>query len=68
MKNGLSAFNSIIVAEAKKRKLPSVDLYPVSQEMEGKPDLVAADGLHPSAKEYAIWETLILPEAEKMLR
>jgi lysophospholipase L1-like esterase len=30
--------------------------------------LVAADGLHPSAKEYAVWETMILPEAVKMLK
>ncbi len=68
IKKGLQAFNRIIVKEALKRKLPCVDLYPVSLDMENKPELVAADGLHPSAMEYAIWETLILPEAEKMLR
>ena len=30
--------------------------------------LVAPDGLHPSAKEYAIWETLIYPVAYGMLK
>jgi len=30
--------------------------------------LVAADGLHPSAKEYAIWETLIYPVALNLLK
>lgn len=68
IKNGLQQFNRIITREAAKRKLPCVDLYAVSQDMETKPELVAADGLHPSAKEYAIWETLILPVAENMLR
>jgi lysophospholipase L1-like esterase len=30
--------------------------------------LVANDGLHPSAKEYAEWEKLILPAATKLLK
>lgn len=68
IKSGLQQFNRIITREAGKRKLPCVDLFAVSQEMETKPELVAPDGLHPSAKEYAIWETLIFPVAEKMLR
>ncbi len=64
---GISEFNNIIKSEAKKRGLVCVDLYPVSLQMKNNKDLVAADGLHPSAKEYAIWENLILPEAKKLL-
>jgi lysophospholipase L1-like esterase len=35
--------------------------------MKGDPSLVAADGLHPSGKEYAEWEKNILPVATEML-
>jgi acyl-CoA thioesterase-1 len=64
---GISEFNTIIKGEAKKRGLVCVDLYPVSLQMKNNKELTAADGLHPSAKEYAIWESLILPEAKKLL-
>ncbi len=65
---GLMGFNAIIRQEAEKRKLPLVDLFPVSKDMEKDASLIAKDGLHPSAKEYAIWETLIFPSALKMLK
>lgn len=64
---GISEFNGIIKAEAKKRGLACVDIYPVSLQMKNNKALTAADGLHPSAKEYAIWESMILPEAKKLL-
>jgi hypothetical protein len=35
--------------------------------MKDNPDLVAPDGLHPSGKEYAAWESIIFPEAKKVL-
>jgi lysophospholipase L1-like esterase len=31
-------------------------------------DLVAPDGLHPSAKEHKIWESLIYPAAFELLK
>lgn len=64
---GLSAFNDVIKAEAKKRRLTCVDIFPASQSMKNDATLVAADGLHPSAKEYAVWESLIFPVAGKVL-
>ena len=64
---GISEFNAIIKSEAMKRGLICVDIFTISQQMKNNKDLVATDGLHPSAKEYAIWETLILPEAKKIL-
>lgn len=64
---GITEFNNIIKAEAKKRGLPVVDIFEISKQMKDNTELTAKDGLHPSAKEYAIWETLILPEAKKML-
>lgn len=64
---GISAFNDVIKEEAKARNLPLVDIFETTKEMGKDKTLVAPDGLHPSAKEYAIWEKMILPEFEKML-
>lgn len=65
---GISEFNTIIKSEAKKRNLAVVDIFDVSQKMKDDNSLVAKDGLHPSAKEYAVWETMILPAAKKVLK
>lgn len=65
---GLTRFNQIITEEATKRGLRVVDVFPLSKEMGNDPSLVAADGLHPSAKEYAEWEKIIFPAAFELLR
>jgi acyl-CoA thioesterase I len=64
---GIASFNDIIVDEAKNRSLRVVDIFPTSRKMEGDRSLVAEDGLHPSAKEYAEWEKLIFPAALELL-
>jgi acyl-CoA thioesterase I len=64
---GLTNFNQIIAEETARRGLGLVDIFPVSQKMRGNPALVAADGLHPSAKAYAEWEKLIFPVARELL-
>jgi len=64
---GIMEFNDIIKAEAKKRNLRCVDIFPLSKGMLHTKALVAGDGLHPSAEEYALWEALILHEAKKLL-
>jgi lysophospholipase L1-like esterase len=65
---GIATFNRIIKSEAEKRNLSVVDIFEVSRKMKDDKTLVAKDGLHPSAKEYAEWETLIFPEAKKLLK
>ncbi len=65
---GLSDFNNIIKDEAKKRNLIVIDIFEISKKMKNDKTLVANDGLHPSAKEYAIWEQIILPEIIKVLK
>jgi acyl-CoA thioesterase-1 len=65
---GISEFNEIVRGQVQKRQLPLVDIFELSQKMGTDPSLVAADGLHPSAKEYAIWEKKILAEAIKLLK
>lgn len=65
---GLQEFNSIIKEEAAKRNLRCVDIFPVSLEMKNNPVLISADNLHPSSKEYAIWENFIYPVAYSVLK
>jgi lysophospholipase L1-like esterase len=65
---GLTRFNEIINEEAKKRGLKVVDVFELSKKMGSDPSLVGADGLHPSAKEYAEWEKIIFPIALDLLK
>ena len=65
---GIAEFNDIIKEEAAKRKLNVVDIYPATQEMALDPQLVASDGLHPSAKEHEVWERMIYTVAYDILK
>ena len=65
---GIAEFNKIIMEEAKKRNLKTVDIFEKSKEMGKDNSLIAGDGLHPSSKEYAVWETLIYPVAFQLLK
>lgn len=65
---GIASFNKIVAEEATKRSLPVVDIFELSKKMGNDRSLVAADGLHPSAQEYAEWEKIILPAAMKLLK
>ena len=64
---GIAAFNRIIQEEAKSRDVRVVDIFEVSKKMGSDSSLVAADGLHPSAKTYAEWEKVIFPAALDLL-
>jgi lysophospholipase L1-like esterase len=65
---GLTRFNEIIAKESKKRGLRVVDVFEFSKKMGNDRSLVGADGLHPSAREYAEWEKIIFPVAVELLR
>jgi acyl-CoA thioesterase I len=65
---GIAAFNKIVTDESQKRGVRVVDLFPLSKKMGEDRSLVAADGLHPSAKAYADWEKIIFPPALKLLK
>src|SRR5438445_5881402 len=64
---GIMQFNQIVTEEARKRGLTVVDIFPLSKKMGQDKSLVAKDGLHPSAKEYAEWEKIIFPAALELL-
>jgi acyl-CoA thioesterase I len=65
---GITRFNQIVTEQAQKRALRVVDIFPLSKKMGTDPSLVAKDGLHPSAKEYAEWEKIIYPAALELVR
>ena len=64
---GIARFNKVIAEEAVRRGQRIVDVFALSQGMRDDPSLVAKDGLHPSAKEYAEWEKIIFPTALELL-
>jgi len=64
---GLTEFNDLIKAEAQKRGLLVADIFEISKQMKEKTEWVSSDGLHPSAAGYASWESVIFPEAKKVL-
>jgi len=64
----LKIWNSIIEKEAKNRKIPYVDIFPTTQKMKEDESLISSDGLHPSAKEVALWAIMIYPELKKMVK
>ena len=64
----LSEFNAVIKEQGKLRKISVVDIFEISKKMGIDTSLVSSDGLHPSKKCYALWESIILPEALKLLK
>jgi acyl-CoA thioesterase-1 len=57
---GVEAFNQIITSVGAKAGIVVADIFPTSQAVATDPSLIASDGLHPSAKEYAAWTSVIL--------
>ena len=64
---GLAGFNGIIMQECENYDLACVDIFELSQGMKDDASLVGSDGLHPSAKEYALWEKMIYPVVASQL-
>ncbi len=61
----IDAFNTINETIAKKHKVHYINITPFTREAANDRTLVAADGLHPSAKDYARWAKLV---ADRMLQ
>lgn len=68
IEKGIQEYNQAIFKEGQTRDLPVVDLFPISKGMKNDAELVSMDGLHPSGKEYALWEKEIFPVALKLLK
>ena len=63
----LDDFNAAAADECAAHGVAFVDITPVSRERGAEPEMVAEDGLHPSAAMYAEWTHLALPVAAKLL-
>jgi lysophospholipase L1-like esterase len=64
----IDQFNAINREEAQRAGVRYVDVTPISRQVSSDPALVASDRLHPSAKMYAQWARLALPEALEVLK
>ena len=64
--SAIDRYNAVNREETAKAGARYVDITAVSRRTD--PAMVAPDGLHPSATQYAEWVRLILPEAQAALR
>lgn len=64
----LDAFNAAAQVVCEAHGVAFVDITPVSRERGGEVDMLAGDGLHPSAAMYTLWTALALPVARGLLQ
>ena len=64
---GISRCNEILQALAAERSIAFVDIFDISRAAAGDRSLVAADGLHPSGRQYALWVDRIAPVVAELL-
>jgi lysophospholipase L1-like esterase len=63
----IDQFNAVNAEAAARAGAAYVDITPGSRRAAAEPDLVAADGLHPSGRMYAEWAAQALPAVRRML-
>lgn len=68
IRKDLDEFNAINKEITLSHKISYTNITSLTREAKKDASLIAADGLHPSAKEYAKWAALLAPEIEKVLK
>ena len=63
----IDRFNAINREETERAGVPYVGITEISREARGNRELIAGDGLHPSAAMYRRWVELVLPVAKQIL-
>ncbi len=63
----IEKYNGYLELQAEVYGIPFINVTPMSREGLQNPDLLAEDGLHPSAKMYTGWVNLMLRDVEKAL-
>lgn len=63
----INEFNRINYTRAQEKGVHYVEVTEISRIAAGDPTLLADDGLHPSAKMYALWTAKIAPLAKTIL-
>lgn len=66
--DAIDAYNAVKRDECRRVGVAYIDITALTREASGRPELLAADGLHPSAIDYARWAQAALPAAQKALR
>ncbi|MDX1349372.1 MAG: SGNH/GDSL hydrolase family protein [Putridiphycobacter sp.] len=56
----IAKYNSICKSVSNEEGIMFINITPISQLGTSQPDLVATDGLHPSAKQYKLWVNEIM--------
>ena len=64
----IDAFNAVNLSESRRQRVHYVDVTPISRRAATEPELLAPDGLHPSAIMYEEWAELVVPVAREALR
>jgi len=64
----IDAFNAAAREEAGQAGARWADITATSRRCGDAPDMLADDGLHPSARQYALWLPSILPPARAIVR
>ncbi|HEY4227406.1 MAG TPA: SGNH/GDSL hydrolase family protein [Candidatus Limnocylindrales bacterium] len=64
---GIAANNAIITAEAATRGITVIDIFDLSLRAATDRSLVADDGLHPGAAQYATWVDRIEPVVRRLV-
>lgn len=64
---GIVAVNAVMARLAGGRGIAFVDIFDISLRAEDDRSLVAADGLHPSGAQYALWVERIAPVVRRCL-
>lgn len=62
----IDIFNAIVREESSKAGVRYIDITGISRNAKKQPDLVAADGLHPSGKMYRNWVDIISPQVKSL--
>jgi lysophospholipase L1-like esterase len=66
-RDGIEACNAIMARIAGELGIAFVDIVDLSRRAATDRSLVAADGLHPSGAQYALWVERIAPVVEGLL-
>ena len=64
----LDAYNAAAQVVCEAHEVAYVDITPISRERGAEPEMLADDGLHPSAAMYTLWAALALPAARSLLQ
>lgn len=64
----IDAFNGLNQYLTLSQNVVYVDITGISRKADGSNGMVAADGLHPSGKQYALWVQEMIEEAEACIR